>query len=92
MRPLDLESLATLQSQDSSYNQLTMSGGWFAGCMGEYAWQVYGQVNHHRNATDMSLIAGVQYINNAYVPLFDTSFLFLDENGYIATGYIFDTQ
>ena len=86
--PLDQDSLSYLRSTDSSYNNLSLSGGIFI--CNDSSMALYGSIAHHWKFNTYYLIAGVNYsfIDNSYLPNFMQSMLFV--NG-LSIGYMFDS-
>ncbi|MCX6822654.1 MAG: S-layer homology domain-containing protein [candidate division SR1 bacterium] len=90
VRPLDQDSLTYLQSVDSSYDSLTMTGGFFV--CSTPATAVYGYIQHTRSGENYYLVAGMQYDfdHNQYIHLFDINGSLLFENG-TTRGYLRDS-
>lgn len=89
MWPLDQQSLAAMQAIDSSYNNLTLTGGLYTNCSGVTQTNVYGYIQHNRSGTLFHLIAGVNYnlANNTYTSAFDSTLQFSNLS---AQGHLFD--
>ena len=89
IRPLDTDSLAALQALDSSYDNLSMSGGLYTSCDNNTSY-IYGQINHSFSGLSHVLIAGVDIdtANNTYNYAFDTTLQFTNNTtvGYIVDG------
>lgn len=80
IRPLDQDSLVHLQSVNSSYDDLSITG-WFFIC----SWlsnSVVWYIQHIRSGEIYSLIAGLAYdfYSNTYLPSFQAGWNFLFEN------------
>jgi len=87
MRPLDQESLNTLQLVDSSYTNVTLTGGLFIKCTGKDPASIAGQITTTRHGTTYKLIAGVQMISNTYTTTWADS---LQYTGGVLSGKLFD--
>lgn len=90
--PLDANTLSGLQSIDSGYNTMTLSGGLFTNCSGKPAGAVYGNINHYRGNHEFSLIGGVNYnfATKMWLPSFgQTLYKYSNQS---ASGWIFDSQ
>ena len=66
LRPLSQDDLIELQSKDSSYDNLTITGWFYNKCNWEDRYQIYGQLTHTRNGIDYKLLAGIEIIGNTY--------------------------
>ncbi len=90
VRPLDGDSLNYLKSVDSSYDNLTMTGGLFV-CSSPSNGVVW-YIQHVWSGELFSLVAWLEYdfLHNDYLPSFAPNGNFLFENG-IATGYLWDS-
>lgn len=91
VRPLDVDSLAYLQSVDPSYNNLSMTG-WFFICGLVDNW-VYGYIQHIRKGETYTLVVWSDYAfaDNRFVTgdrSYPATFLF--ENN-ASTGYLWDS-
>lgn len=73
--PLDQATLSGLRNMDSSYDNLTLTGGLFHSCSGTDENEVYGQLTYTLDTIEYNLIAWVDYnfANNTYLSTFSGS-------------------
>lgn len=89
--PLDQNSLTGMQSIDSSYNALTLTGGLYTDCDGVDSNNVYWAIGHIRGGHTYWILGWINFdfSNKTWIPTFSGSFLKSESQ---ATGWIFDSQ
>ncbi len=89
--PLDTNTLTGLQSIDSSYNALTLTGGLFTNCNGVDSNNVYGALGHIRWGHTYRVLGWIDFdfTNKTWISQASGSFI---KNGPQVTGWIFDSQ
>jgi cysteine-rich repeat protein len=90
--PIDQNTLTGLQTIDSGYNAMTLTGGLFTSCSGKPAGAVYGAVTQYRGNHAFHIIGGVNYdfVNKTWLPTFGQTLYKYSNTS--ASGWIFDSQ
>lgn len=90
--PIDQNTLTGLQTIDSGYNAMTLTGGLYTSCSGKPAGAVYGAVTQYRGNHSFSLIGGVNYnfASKMWLPSFGQTLYKYSNTS--ASGWIFDSQ
>ncbi|NOZ44827.1 MAG: hypothetical protein GXP45_06925 [bacterium] len=79
-----------LKAIDSSYENISLTGGRYMDCDNRSSNTIYGQIDHSLGSSHYKLVAGVVFNNseNSYLQNFDNSLIY--ENSYWE-GKLFDS-
>ena len=58
---------------DTTYDAVSVAGGWYTDCDGKDEQEIYGQVTHYLGDIEYKLTVGVEFSGNSYIQEFDNS-------------------
>jgi hypothetical protein len=92
LRPLDQDTLILLQNQNSSYDNLEMTGWLFTTCDSGSNYGIFGYIKYTRWGVKSELAAGTKlnYNNNKIINAMANSFQYFDNK--VPIGYLYDSN
>lgn len=92
LRPLDSETLTSLQQQNHSYDDLQITWWLYTTCDSTDPYSIFGAITYIRKGTTWYLVAGTKlnYQQNKIEPQFAKSLQYFDNK--IIIGYIYDSN
>lgn len=90
--PLDEETLTTLQSYNTTYNTLHITGWWYTNCDSGSNYGIFGDITFHRWNHTSHLVAGtkLRYTGNTLQAAMANNFQYFDNK--TPLGYLYDSE
>lgn len=90
--PLDTDTLATLQTYNSTYNTLTMTGWWYTSCDSGSNYGIFGDITLQRGNHTSHLVAWTKlwYTGNTIQAAMANNFQYFDNK--TPLGYLYDSE